>query len=150
MKLFLLLLVLAAFTQTAFLPVNLCLVILICRSYVVDDWINLIGAFFAGILLGVLSAQNIGFWALIFVLLVKIIYLLRRLPILNNSRTVVSVCLVVVLTSSLLEKLVLGKEINFITILIETVLSLPLFLIFSFWEDRFVVTTQPKLRIRDR
>lgn len=51
MKTLLLLIALFAFLQSAFLPINLVLVLIIARSLIVDDRENLFLAFFGGLIL---------------------------------------------------------------------------------------------------
>lgn len=147
MKLFILFLILAGFIQTSFAGLNLCLVLLICRSFIVRDQLNLIMAFVIGIFLGILSAQNIGFWALVFLLAVEAIQVVKTLPILDNAKTLLPVSLLVVTMAAVSEAFLFGQSMNFTKILWETLLSLPIFLLLRFWEERFIVTPGIKLRI---
>src|SRR3989344_8958700 len=84
MKTLLLLITLFAFLQSAFLPVNMVLVLLVSRSLIVEDRDNLYLAFFGGLILSFLTPVNLGFHPLIFILIVKLAGLLKNLPIAIN------------------------------------------------------------------
>lgn len=148
MKLFLFLLIIASFLQSSFLPMNLVLILIICRSYVVDETSNYLNAFIAGTFLGFLTTQNIGFWALILTIVVKIIHLSRKLPVSSNNFTIIPVAFVMILIVSLVEKLVFNLPFNFLKILLESLLCLPTFILIRFWEERFVIRPEIKLKIR--
>src|SRR5256885_1337250 len=84
MKFFILLLIIASFLQASFIPVNLVLLLLISRAFIIEDKSNYYLAFFAGLFLGIVSIYNIGLWPLIFLLLVKVINLSKKLPLSKN------------------------------------------------------------------
>lgn len=148
MRLFIVLLVLSAFVQSAFLPVNLCLVLIISRSFVEERSSNLIASFLCGIFLGLLTATNIGFWAVTFLIVSKVLHILRNLPLTNNPRLIVPIALIVIVVVSFLEQIFLGQKINLLKIGVETLLTIPVFIFIRFWEDRFVVKAPTRLKIR--
>lgn len=148
MRLFIVLLVLSAFVQSAFLPLNLCLVLIISRSFVEERSSNLIASFLCGIFLGLLTATNIGFWALTFLAVSKIVHLLRNLPATNSPRLIVPIALIVIIAVSFLEQSFLGQKMTVLKIGIETFLTIPTYIFIRFWEDRFVVKSPTRLKIR--
>ncbi len=147
MKLFIIVLILACLIQTSFLPVNLCLILLICRSLARPDSNNLYLAFAAGIFLGILSSLNIGFYALAFLIIIEIVELLKNSRITSNILTVVPISAVLFLGLAVTEKIVLGMSINFWIISIDALLSLPFFVAVKFWEERFIVLPDVKLKL---
>src|SRR3989338_8694347 len=122
MRLFLLILVLVSFLQAAFLPVNLCLIIILVRSFVVSDRGNYYLAIFTGILLGFLAGVNLGFWAVIFLLVVKITTMIRKLPIAANYWTILPYSFLIILLVSLLQRFLFSESINIYLVLIDTIL----------------------------
>lgn len=147
MKIFIIALIIACLLQTSFVPVNLCMILLICRSLARPDISNLYLAFFAGIFLGILSSLNIGFYALAFLAVVEMIELLRNTRITSNILWVLPISGGLFLLLALAERLFLGMAINFWIILAETVLSLPFFVVVKFWEERFIVLPDVKLKL---
>lgn len=149
MKTYFFLLILAAFLQASFLPLNLVLMLLICRSLVLPGKKeNLILAFAAGILLSLLQSQNIGFWALVFLLVVRGVALTKKLPVSKNLLTVLSVSIITITLVTLTQQLFFKQSFDPKLVLFESVLILPLYLIMLFWEERFEVRPEIKLKLR--
>lgn len=149
MRLFIVLLVLSAFVQSAFLPINLCLVLIISRSFVEERSSNLIASFLCGIFLGLLTVTNIGFWALTFLAVSKIVHILRNLPLTNSPRLIAPIALVIIIAVSFLEQVFLGQKMNVLKIGFETLLTIPVYIFIRFWEERFVVKSPTRLKIRN-
>ncbi len=147
MKLFTVIIILAALIQSSFLPLNLVLILLICRSLVVEDSYNMILALSMGILLGILTAQNIGFWPLIFLIVIRLLYLVKKLPVTNNVLTIPPIVFVTILAVSFIEQLIFHQTLNLIIIILESLLSVPLYLLERFWETRFTVHSGVKLKL---
>jgi len=147
MKLFIFILILACFLQGAFLPLNIALILLISRSLIAVERSNLYLAFIAGILLGLLTSLNIGFYALIFIVMVELTHLLRKSPLSANILTVVPLTFLFLLALSLLEQFIFGSAVQTSLLLIQAVLSLPIFLLVRFWEERFIIAAPLKLKV---
>lgn len=147
MKIFILILLLAALIQTSFLPVNLCLLILICRSFTLYAKNNLTLALITGLILGILSPVNLGFWPLIFLIVVFITHLIRKLPV-TTGFTIIPAAFVLILLVSFIESIFLKQQINIKTIILSTLLSFPIFLTVKLWEERFVPNSEIKLKLK--
>ncbi|MBI2022593.1 hypothetical protein HYS97_01970 [Candidatus Daviesbacteria bacterium] len=149
MRISILAILIAAFIQTSFLQVNLCLVLIICRSLIVERDSDYPIAFFSGLLLGILSSQNLGFWPVVFLILVKLIKLFKKLPFSSNYLTILPISLVLILSTAFLEKLIFNQSLNYLKIVFEFILILPTYVAMLFWEDRFVIEKDIKLKIRE-
>ena len=149
MRLYIFLLILSAFFQTSFVPLNLCLIIIICRSFILSKQSNFFIAFLIGIILGVLASQNLGFWALVFVIITKVSNATKKLPVSSNIFTIIPVIFVLLMLVSLLENLSFKTPINLLKIIIESLLGLPIFYFFKLWEERFVLKSDLRLKIRN-
>lgn len=148
MRLFIVALILSAFFQSAFLPLNLCLCLVISRSFVSESKSNLIAAFFGGILLGFLNGQNIGFWALVFLILAKIIYVSKNLPFAQSPKVILPLAFLLIVGVEQIERVFLGIEFNLIRSIIETLLCIPLYIAIRFWEERFVMRGDVRLKLK--
>lgn len=149
MKTLIAILILLSFLQTSIIPVNLVLIILVLRAYIRVDKSNLMLAFFFGLLVALLSHTNLGLTALIYLILVNITHLLSKSPLSKNIFSVAPIILV----SSVILELFSSVSVNQTPIfwpktLIDGVLSLPLYLGLKIWEERFVVRTNIKLKMR--
>ncbi len=143
------LIILAAFLQTSFIGINIVLLFLVCRSFIVESRANYFLAFFAGIGISILAVQNLGFWAIIFLLAVKTGHIFGKLPFNRGLWTMVPAVTAAVLLASIMQWLILGMTINWYIPLTEIILSIPIYLFLSFWEDRFMVhNSAVKLKLR--
>lgn len=149
MKTIIFLFIIAAFIQSSFLPLNLVLIMLICRSLVIEETVNYYLALGSGLLLGILSPLNLGFWPLLFIVIVKLVQLLRKLPVLANLFTVLPISFLILTAVLYLQQLFFGQSIDFKLVVIETLLVLPTFIFFRFWEERFIIKPELKLRIKN-
>lgn len=147
MKLFIFILFILALLQTSFIPLNLCLVLLVCRSYAAHQLSNYYLALAAGFFLGILSAVNIGFWPLIFLIAVVVIHTVRQLPITARFLTVIPVTFVVLLAVNWTESFFLRTPFIWWYPLISSIIAFPVYIIVREWEDRFVAKPGIKLRV---
>lgn len=146
MKAFMLILIVAALLQSSVVPFNLVLLLLLARSLVKPSLGNLWLGFFSGILLGLLTSQNLGFYALVLVGMVELMNLLKSAPVSSNYLTVPLVAAVLLIVS-VLEQLFLHQLSNWNLIVVETALFLPVFVTVKFWEERFIPTPAIKLKL---
>lgn len=146
MKTFLLFLSLFAFLQSAFLPINLVLVLLIARDLVVEDRDNLLLAFFGGLILSFLSQINLGYFPLIFILTVKLNALLKKLPVSLNPLMIFLYGSLLITLAALLNSFFVSQQLTIAVHLIEAILVLPSYYLVKLWEERFLVKSQ-KLRV---
>lgn len=147
MKFFIFVLILASLFQTSFLPINLVLMLLIARELVYSTKANLYLAFGAGILLGLLSPQNIGFAPFIFLIVVKLVSFLRKLPFTTSFLTVLPISFVIFLSTAFIEQQVFKINTNIYLIILQSVLMLPVYFLTKMWEERFVVSKDIKLKL---
>ncbi len=143
------LIILSSFLQTSFLGINVVLIIIIARSFLMENKANYFLALFSGILLGLLSAQNIGFWPLILLLGTKIAHVLRKMPFNISIITFIPVLIVCVVLAAAAELLFLNQTINWTKVVIEVIVGLPIFTFIRFWEDKFFIRPSTvKLKLR--
>jgi len=123
--------------------------VIILRAYIKVDLANLWLAFFFGMFVAFLGHINLGLTPILYLVLVNVTHLLAKSPL---SKNIFSMVPLVVLASVMIEFLTtqpFGSTPRFLPrVVIEGVLSLPIYLILKVWEDRFVVRSQIKLKMR--
>lgn len=148
MKLFTFLLILSGFIQTSFLNINLVLILLILRNLIRVEVVNYYIAFFGGLLLGILGGVNIGFWPLIFVLIVKITNLIAKLPVSSANFIFLPYTILILFMVGLLEQQFLKQQLDLQKIVTEIMITPFIYIFLKLWEERFVVQKDIKLKIR--
>jgi hypothetical protein len=148
MRPFLIILILAVFIQSSFIPLNLVLVLLIVRVFVVEDTANYWFGLLSGTMLGILTSVNLGFWTLFFLLAVKLIYLIRKNSLTHNTFAIVPIAFIFCLLAGFYEKLFLSQTVNFYKISAEALITFPFYIFFRYWEERFIVKRDTKLKLR--
>src|SRR3989344_673246 len=143
---FLIILLLAALVQSSFLPINLVLVFLVCKVMMTKQEHYLTLSFFSGLFLGFLQLINLGFYAIVFLIVSKIAQIFRSSPLSANVFTVSALAGAIFLAVAAVEKLILGISFHYTKIIYETLSALLTCLFIYLWEDRFV--SKP-LKLRD-
>ena len=149
MKLFLALLLISSFIQSSVLPIDLCLVFIICYALITDYKSNLIVVFLGGILLSLLTVVNLGFWPIIFLLVLKSTTLIKKMPFATNFWLFVPAVFLISLGVNFLTMIFLGQSIEFLRIIFNTFAAIPIYFFFRFWEERFVVKHDIRLKLRN-
>lgn len=138
MKTLIVVLIITSFIQYTVLPLNLVLIILICRSYLISDKANLFLAFAFGLLIGHLNLTTLGLTSVTYLIIAAIV------EGLSKSRLAGNPLLIVPLTFGLL----LGSQVTlFPKIFLESLISLPIFYLVKIWEERFIVRKEIKLKL---
>lgn len=139
MKTLIIVLIIAAFLQTTILPIDLVLLILICRAYIVRERANLYLAFAFGLTVAFLSLANLGFASLIYLGIVQATQILSKTRLAGHPLLIVPISLVFLSIN-----LFLDSSSN---VILGSLLSLPIFYSLRLWEERFVVKREIKLRV---
>ena len=147
MKTLLLFITLFAFMQSAFLPINLVLVVIIARGLSFDDRDNLILAFFGGLILAFLNQVNLGYYPLIFLLIIKFSGLIKKLPISFNPLMIFLSGSLLISLTAFLNSLFINQYLEIYPHLVEVILVLPAYFLIKLWEEKFIVKSYIKLKI---
>lgn len=140
MKTLILILIVIAFIETTILPLDLGLLILICRSYLKTDKANLYLAFGFGILIAFLNLSPLGLLSIMYLGLVQLTQMLSTSPLAGRSILIIPISFV----------LLLFYHHNlqiFPKVIIASLLSLPILYFVKLWEERFIVRKEIKLRV---
>lgn len=138
MKTLIFVFILIVFLQTSIISVNLCLSILILRSFLRPGKENLYLAFSLGLLLAFLSNSSVGLYSLLFLGLSEAVQITAKSRF--GEHILIAIGLVVI------SQIIFGlfKSTN---IFIETLFALPLYFLVKFWEERFIIKPEMKLKI---
>lgn len=147
MKTLIIILIIASFLQTTIIPIDLVLLILICRSYLKSDRANLYLAFAFGLLVGHLNLDSPGFQSLIYLTLVAATGVLSRLRLASNPLLIVPVVFILLSLNQLVSSFLMHETLEFSKTILSSFLSLPLLYLVRLWEERFIVERQIKLKI---
>ena len=147
MKKLIIILTIAAFLQTTVIPIDLILLILICRAYIKSEKSNLYLAFAFGLLVGHLNLAPFGIISLIYLTFVAVTQALSRLRLAGNPLLIVPVVFVYASLDQLMSSVFMHETMEFSRIIISASLSLPLLYLIRLWEERFIVQKEIKLNL---
>ena len=148
MKTLIVILIISAFLQSSILPVNLVLIILICRCFQKISKTNLYLAFSFGLLISHLNLTTLGLDSLIFVICVQLTQVLSKARLAGNSLLIVPIIFVLLILSQSIVSIFYHQSLNlFPKVLLEAVISLPIFYGLRLWEERFITRKDIKLKI---
>ena len=135
-------LIFIALLQTSVLPLNIVLIILICRSYLRTDKANLFLAFAFGLLLSYLNLNLMGFLSIIYLIIIQATQILSKTRLAGNSLLIVPLVFIALSINDLLL-----RDFNLTKIILESIFSLPIFYIVRIWEERFIVRKEIRLKV---
>lgn len=147
MKTLIIILILAAFLQTTILPIDLVLLILICRAYVRSEKENLYLAFAFGLLTSHLNLTGLGLYSLIYLIAAQVVQLLSKSNLAGNPLLIMPISLSLITLSKVAESTVTHAAFDFSGVIIATILSLPIFYLVRMWEERFITRKEIKLKV---
>ena len=146
MKTLIVTLIIASILQTTIIPINLVLMILICRAYITSDKANLYLAFIFGLLIAHLNFNNLGIESIVYLIVVLATWLLSRLRLAGNSLLIVPVAFVLLSADQLAGFYLTHQAFNFPKVIIASFLSLPMLYLVRAWEEYFIGQKDIKLK----
>src|SRR5688500_326665 len=141
-------LLLISFIQTSFLPIDLILLILIARSFLVTDFKSYYLAFGLGILNGLLMGQLIGSLALVYIIVIKLVFLFKAAAFSSSWLTIIPLTLILSVLNQLARLILFKSNFNFSIVLIEVGLIVPIYFLIQIWEDRFTSFKDTRLKLK--
>ncbi|MDO8638949.1 MAG: hypothetical protein Q7R43_05210 [Candidatus Daviesbacteria bacterium] len=147
MNLLIALLIFISFLEGTILPFDLVLIILISRSFIVAEKSNYFLAFFFGLLVSLLLGYPLGLLSLIYLFAVFISHIIKTTDLAAYWIVVLPLTFFLLLFEQLILKLLNISNFNLTRLIIPTILVLPTYFIVRFWEERFIVTKEIKLKM---
>lgn len=147
MKTFIVVLIVTAFIEATIFPFDLVLIILICRSFLKSSKSNLYLAFGFGLLISHLTLTPLGLQSIVFLILISITESLSQSRLSQNAYLVIFICFVAIAVNQIVLSLFTHQALEIIPRIYEAFFALPIFYLIRFWEERFVVRKEIRLRI---
>lgn len=147
MRTLIVVLIISSFLQSTILPVDLVLIILLCRAFLKTDKANLYLAFAFGLLTSHLTLIPIGLQSIIFLLVIVVTESLSKSRLSQNALLIVIISFVVISINQIIVSVFTDQSLQLIPKIYGGFLSLPIFYLVRFWEERFVVRKEIRLRI---
>lgn len=141
-------LIFASLIQSTFLPINLVLMILIIRSFIVDSKSNFYLAFIFGLVVSLFQGQIIGLVSLINLFSVAIVSVLKRSQIAQNLITLMLAGFALLTIDNIIQSLIAKISLDFKLAIYQTIILIPMYLLVRFLEERFIVQKEIKLRMK--
>lgn len=147
MRTLIVILIIISFLQATIIPLDLVLIILICRAFIRTGKSNLYLAFAFGLLISHLTVTPMGLQSILFLSLVAITESLSKSRLSQNAYLVIPICFVAILANQIVVSAFTNQSIQLVPKIYGGILSLPIFYLIRFWEGRFIVRKDIKLRI---
>lgn len=149
MKTLTVILIFLSFLQTTILPINLVLIILICRTFIKNNQSNLYLAFIFGLLLSHLSLVSMGSLSILYLVLVFLAQILSLSRSISSIFFLLPFGIFALLIDSFAKGLLLNINISFsISLIFSFLLIIPVFFLLKIFEERFIVRKDIKLKMR--
>lgn len=144
-----LILVALSFLQATLWPLQLVLLILIFRSLIKEDRTNFYLAFGLGLLASLLGRYPLGLLSILYLTLVLAIYFLRKTNVSNQLLIIFPIAIVVLVIDQMMRTFLAGANLRMdFNIFWQLFLVLPIYIMIRFWEERFTVKKDVKLKIK--
>lgn len=148
MKTLIAVLILLSLLQTTLVPFDLVLIFLIVHSYISSGKENLYLGFAFGLLISYLSNLSLGTNSLLYLFLIQMTYFYKKLSLSNNIFFSLPLIIGAVSLNSFFISTILHASFNlYPKVLQETAVAVPFYFILKFWEERFTVKQEVKLRV---
>lgn len=147
MKTLIIILIVASFLQTTILPIDLVLLVLICRAYIKQERSNLYLGLAFGILTAHLNLTSWGIQSLIYLFSVQATESLSKLRLAGNPLLIIPVALIFLFINQFANSLINHSSQDLSKIILASLLSLPIFYFLKLWEERFIVRKEIKLKV---
>src|SRR5258708_1726552 len=140
--------IILSFFEATWLPFSLIVLVLIIRSFVIPDKFNYFLAFGFGLLLSILTNQTVGFLSLIFLILVKVVQIIRISQLASSWFFILPISFALLILFSLIESLTGHSSFSLGSIMLQMILVLPIYLVLRFWEERFTPQKEVRLKVK--
>lgn len=136
-----------SFLQATVLPLNLVLIILICRAYIKSDKANSLLAFAFGLLISHLNFTPLGFQSILYLIFIQVTESLSKTRLAGNPLLIVPICLVLLSSNQLIGSIFTHQTWEFKGVILESLLALPILYLIRLWEERFIVRKEIRLKV---
>lgn len=143
-------LILFCFLEEAFLPLNLVLLILVSRTFITPEKENYYLAFFAGLLLSFLAGYPLGILSMSYLIIILMISIFRKFQFTTHLLVIIPVAACALIIDGLTKSVILTSSINFWFLIFESLLIIPIYFLVLFWEERFIIRKEIRLKVKEK
>lgn len=147
MKTLTVILIIVSFLQVTILPIEMVLIVLICRSYLKFDKATLFLAFAFGLINDHLNLTTLGLTSLAYLITVAIMGSLSKSRLAGNSFLIIPLTFILLLVNQAALSPFTDQPIQLLKIFLESLMSLPVYFLVKLWEERFIVRKEIKLKV---
>lgn len=147
MKALIIVLIIASFLQATILPLDLVLIILICRAFIKSGKSNLYLSFAFGFFLSHLTLSPLGLQSIIFLILVTLTESISKSRLSENPLSLIPICFVAILINQVTLSVFTQHALALTPKIYEAFLALPIFYLVRYWEERFIVRKEIRLKL---
>lgn len=147
MKTLIIVLIIVAFLQTTIFPLDLVLLILICRAYIKPDKANLYLSLGLGLLISQLDLSLLGLHSVVYLALITLTSSLSKSPLARNSLLIIPISLVLLFLNQMTISFAAHQTPELAKVIFESLLALPILYFIRLWEERFIVRKDIKLKV---
>ncbi len=147
MKTLIIILIIASFLQTTVFPIDLVLLILICRTYIRSEKTNLYLAFGFGLLVSHLSLNPLGLQSLLYLLFIQVTESLSKIRLAGNPLLIIPMSFILLSLNQLANSLINQATFEITKLVLASLLSLLVLFLVRVWEERFIVRKEIKLKV---
>ena len=147
MKTLIIILILASFLQTTILPVDLVLLVLICRAYIKPGRENLYLGFAFGLLISHLNLTTLGFQSAVFLIIIQIVESLSKSRLAGHPLLIIPISLILLSLNQVSNAIINQNTFDLSKVIFVSFLSLPTLFLVRLWEERFIIHKEIKLRV---
>lgn len=132
--------------QSSLVDLDLVAAFLIARSFTSYGESNMYLAFGFGLLTSLLTGGILGQSSLVYLVFVLITQFIKVLPVHANWLTILPLSLGLFFLQQIFIYLIYQVSIDLKTVLIHSLLVLPIYVLLKFWEERFVAKEELKIK----
>lgn len=142
-------LILFCFLQEAFLPINLVLLFLISRAFVVSGKENYYLAFISGLMLSFLAGYHLGVLSMVYLMIILAIHIFRRKQFITHPIIMIPIAAVALSFDEIISSAVSSSSLNLWSLIPQIILVIPIYFAVLFWEERFITRKDIKLKVKN-
>lgn len=137
-----------SFFQISSVAVPWVLLVLVSRSFLVDDRKNWYLAFIFGLLLSLLLGLPLGSLSLIYLAVIALIRLFKHIQPTSHWLMILPLTWVILLVEETIKSWWTHSSLDLVALTIQALLILPIHLGVLFWEERFTAKGDLRLKVK--
>ncbi len=140
-------LLLISFLESTLLPINLVLLILMARTFVAGEKNNYYLAFIFGFTVSLFWGYQLGSLSIVYLISVYVVKIVKKMDFSSHWLSILPLLSILLFADKLVMSQFFRSSINWLILIVEILLVIPIYFIVRFWEERFIPKKEIKLKI---